>query len=131
MKQITITITLLMAVFSVTAQTDIHTKGYQVCDFNDVTKSYSNCRYDSTFESRFVFNDSEKSFSHFTTDMKSTYYIDSTINEVGEDVYYATSDVENRYLFVFDYAEEKVIYIYPMDGSYVIATRIKEIFESN
>jgi len=63
--------------------------------------------------------------------MKSTYYIDSTINEVGEDVYYAKSDVENRYLFVFDYAAEKVIYIYPMDGSYVIATKIKEIFESN
>ena len=130
MKKILNIIVLLFLGIVGTAQNKIDTYGYQVCDYNNITNSYSGCKYDSTFESRFVFNDSEKSFSHFTAEMQSTYSIDSTFTELGRDIYYTTSNVENRYLFVFDYVEEKVIYIYPRDGSYVIVTEIKELFES-
>tara|TARA_R100001463_G_scaffold129817_1_gene188827 strand:+ start:1150 stop:1527 length:378 start_codon:yes stop_codon:yes gene_type:complete len=124
MKKILNIVVLLFLGTVVTAQNKVNTKGYEVCDYNNIIKSYSNCKYDPTFESEFVFNDLEKSFSHFTSEMQSTYSIDSTFTELGKDIYYTTSDVGNRYLFIFDYEEEKVIYIYPVDGSYVITTKI-------
>ena len=125
MKKILNIIALLFLGIVGTAQNKVDTYGYQVCDYNNITDSYSDCKYDSTYKTRFVFNDSENSFSHFTGDMESTYSIDSTVNELERDIYYTTSNVGNRYLFIFDYEEEKVVYIYPMDGSYVIVARIE------
>lgn len=107
-----------------TAQNKIDTYGYQVCDYNNITDSYSDCKYDSTYKTRFVFSDSENLFSHFTGDMESTYSIDSTFTELEKDIYYTTSNVGNRYLFIFDYINEKVVYIYPIDGSYVVVAKI-------
>ena len=124
MKKILNIVVLLFLGTIVTAQNKVNTEGYEVCDYNNIIKSYSDCKYNPTFKSKFVFNDLEKSFSHFTAEMQSTYSIDSTFTELGKDIYYTTSDVGNRYLFIFDYEEEKVIYIYPVDGSYVITTKI-------
>ena len=125
MKKILNIVVLLFLGTVVTAQNKVDTYGYQVCDYNNIIDSYSDCKYDSTYKTRFVFNDSENSFSHFTGDMQSTYSIDSTFTELGRYIYYTTSNVGNKYLFIFDYEEEKVVYIYPIDGSYVITTKIE------
>jgi hypothetical protein len=124
MKKILNIVVLLFLGIVGTAQNKIDTYGYQVCNYNNITDSYSDCKYDSTYKTKFVFNDSEKSFSHFTEDMESTYSIDSTFTELERDIYYTTSNVGNRYLFIFDYINEKVVYIYPIDGSYVIVAKI-------
>ena len=109
------------------AQLRVYTAEYEICFRDDVTGLYSDCRYDTNFISGFVFNDLKTSFEHSTynNNLTSTYYIDSTINEVEQNVYYTISDQGNKYLFIFNYEEEEVVYIYPMDGSYSIATRIK------
>jgi len=126
-KILTIVILLFLRTVSV-AQLSVYAKEYAICYRDDVTGLYSDCIYDTTFINRFYFDDLKTSFEHFVylENLTSTYYIDSTINEVQKDVYYTTCDSGDRYLFVFDY-EEKVIYIYPMDGSYSMATKIRII----
>ena len=129
MKNIlTIVILLFLRTVGV-AQLSVYTAHQEVCFFDDVTNLYSNCRYDTNYVSGFVFNDLETSFEHsvYNINMSSTYYIDSTINEVDQDVYYTTSDVGNRYLWIFNYKKERMVYSYKMDGSYLISTRIKSV----
>lgn len=127
MKNIlTIVILLFLGMVGV-AQLRVYTAEYQICNFDSVSNSYSNCKYDTNFISGFVFNDLKTSFEHSTynNNLTSTYYIDTTFNKIEQDVYYTTSDAGNRYLFIFDYKKEKLVYIYPMDRSYVIVTKIK------
>ena len=127
MKKIFSTVALLFLGMVGVAQLRVYTSKYEICFRDDITGLYSDCRYDTNFISGFVFNDLKTSFDHSTynNNLTSTYYIDSTINEVEQDVYYTISDQGNKYLFIFNYEEEEVVYIYPMDGSYSIATRIK------
>lgn len=127
MKKILTIVALLFLGMVGVAQLRVYTSEYEICFRDDVTGLYSDCRYDTNFISGFVFNDLKTSFEHSTynNNLTSTYYIDSTINEVEQDVYYTISDQGNKYLFIFNYEEEEVVYIYPMDGSYSIATRIK------
>ena len=127
MKKIFSTVALLFLGMVGVAQLRVYTAEYEICFRDDITGLYSDCRYDTNFISGFVFNDLKTSFEHSTynNNLTSTYYIDSTINEVEQDVYYTISDQGNKYLFIFNYEEEEVVYIYPMDGSYSIATRIK------
>ncbi len=127
MKKIFSTVALLFLGMVGVAQLRVYTSEYEICFRDDITGLYSDCRYDTNFISGFVFNDLKTSFEHSTynNNLTSTYYIDSTINEVEQDVYYTISDQGNKYLFIFNYEEEEVVYIYPMDGSYSIATRIK------
>ncbi len=127
MKKILTIVALLFLGMVGVAQLRVYTSEYEICFRDDITGLYSDCRYDTNFISGFVFNDLKTSFEHSTynNNLTSTYYIDSTINEVEQDVYYTISDQGNKYLFIFNYEEEEVVYIYPMDGSYSIATRIK------
>ena len=127
MKKILTIVALLFLGMVGVAQLRVYTAEYEICFRDDITGLYSDCRYDTNFISGFVFNDLKTSFEHSTynNNLTSTYYIDSTINEVEQDVYYTISDQGNKYLFIFNYEEEEVVYIYPMDGSYSIATRIK------
>lgn len=127
MKKILTIVALLFLGMVGVAQLRVYTAEYEICFRDDVTGLYSDCRYDTNFISGFVFNDLKTSFEHSTynNNLTSTYYIDSTINEVEQNVYYTISDQGNKYLFIFNYEEEEVVYIYPMDGSYSIATRIK------
>jgi hypothetical protein len=92
-------------------------------------KSYSDCDYNETFKSRFTFPKSVKLFYHVTDEMVSTYIIDSVIYEDDKEIYYTTSEVGNNYLYIFDYVDEKLIYIYPVDGSYVIVIEMDEIIK--
>ena len=127
MKKILTIVALLFLGMVGVAQLRVYTAEYEICFRDDITRLYSDCRYDTNFISGFVFNDLKTSFEHSTynNNLTSTYYIDSTVNEVEQDVYYTISDQGNKYLFIFNYEEEEVVYIYPMDGSYSIATRIK------
>tara|TARA_R110001592_G_scaffold290574_4_gene559766 strand:+ start:1886 stop:2278 length:393 start_codon:yes stop_codon:yes gene_type:complete len=127
MKKILTIVALLFLGMVGVAQLRVYTAEYEICFRDDVTGLYSDCRYDTNFISGFVFNELKTSFEHSTynNNLTSTYYIDSTINEVEQDVYYTASDQGNKYLFIFNYKEEEVVYIYPIDGSYSIATRIK------
>jgi len=127
MKKILTIVALLFLGMVGVAQLRVYTAEYEICFRDDITGLYSDCRYDTNFISGFVFNDLKTSFEHSTynNNLTSTYYIDSTVNEVEQDVYYTISDQGNKYLFIFNYEEEEVVYIYPMDGSYSIATRIK------
>ena len=129
MKKILNTVALLFLGMVGAAQLNVYTAESAICYRDDITRLYSNCIYDTNFISGFHFNDLKTSFEHsiYNNNLTSTYYIDSTINEVEQDVYYTTSDAGNRYLFIFNYEEEKLVLIYPMDGSYSIATKIKII----
>ena len=124
-KILTIVILLFLGTVGV-AQLRVYSKEYAICYRDDVTRLYSDCIYDTNFISRFYFDDLNTSFEHFVyhENLTSKYYIDSTINEVDKDVHYTTSDSGNKYLFVFDY-KEKLVIIYPTDGSYSMATKIK------
>jgi hypothetical protein len=125
-KILTIVILLFLGTVGMT-QLSVYTTHQEVCFLDDSTKSYLNCRYDINYISGFVFNDLKTSFKHsiYKNNLTSTFYIDSTINELDQNVYYTTSDVGNKYLFIFNYEKDKVVRIYPMDGSYSIVTRIK------
>ena len=128
MKKIFSTVALLFLGMVGVAQLRVYAKEYAICYRDDVTGLYSDCIYDTNFISRFYFDDLNTSFEHFVyhENLTSTYYIDSTINEVEKDVHYTTSDSGNKYSFVFDY-KEKLVIIYPTDGSYSIATKIRII----
>jgi len=127
-KTITVT-TLLLLTLICSSQVAVTTKSYRVCFMGEKNKSYSDCDYNETFKSRFTFPKSVKLFYHVTDEMVSTYIIDSVIYEDDKEIYYTTSEVGNNYLYIFDYVDEKLIYIYPVDGSYVIVIEMDEIIK--
>jgi hypothetical protein len=122
-------IILLFLTLLCSAQVAVTTKSYRVCFMGEKNKSYSDCVYHETFNSSFTFSKSMEVFYHITEETTSLYFIDSVIYEDDKEIYYTTSDFGNNYLYIFDYLDEKLIYIYSVDGSYVIVIEMDEIIK--
>ena len=129
MKKIVIIVTLLLLTLMSDAQVSITTKSYGTCFMDEKNMSYSDCVYHKTFKSSFTFSKSMDVFYHITEETTSLYFIDSVIYEDDKEIYYTTSDFGNNYLCIFDYLDEKLIYIYPVDGSYVVVIEMDEIIK--
>jgi hypothetical protein len=129
MKKTITVIILLFLTLLCSAQVAVTTKSYRVCFMGEKNKSYSDCVYHETFNSSFTFSKSIEVFYHITEETTSLYFIDSVIYEDDKEIYYTTSDFGNNYLYIFDYLDEKLIYIYSVDGSYVIVIEMDEIIK--
>ena len=129
MKKTITVIILLFLTLLCSAQVAVTTKSYRTCFMGEKNKSYSDCVYHETFKSSFTFSKSMEVFYHITEETTSLYFIDSVIYEDDKEIYYTTSDFGNNYLCIFDYLDEKLIYIYPVDGSYVVVIEMDEIIK--
>jgi hypothetical protein len=102
----------------------------QYCDWNDDNKKFENCRgYEES--SLFVLNKAETMFTHTIETMKSTYYVDSKEYDEQKEVwtYSVTSDVGNKYYYVFDPKNKQVRALYTVEGnSKLIVFSVKAIF---
>ena len=94
------------------AQTSFSCTYRQYCYWDEVDKKYENCK---GYEER----------------MKSTYYVNSKQYDKDYDVYtyYVTSDVGNKYYFIFDPKNKQVRAIYYKDNQPIeIVWSVKAIF---
>jgi hypothetical protein len=76
-------------------------------------------------------NKDETMFTHTIESMKSTYYVTSSEYDKEKEVwsYYVTSDVGNKYLYIFDPKNKEIRALYVKDGkSILIAFTVKAIF---
>jgi hypothetical protein len=94
-----------LIVFSLHSKAQVSFSCYyrEICEWNNEEKTFDNCKgYEES--SLFVMNKSETMFTHTTEDNKSTYYVDKKTYDEKSNVwiYTVTSDIGNKYLFVFD-----------------------------
>jgi hypothetical protein len=115
---------------SAKAQTSFSCTYRSYCYWNETSGKYENCQgYDES--SLFVMNDAETMFTHTIETMKSTYYVDSKEYDSKNDVYtyYATSDVGNKYFYIFDPKSKEVRAVFTNDGKTVLLTfTVKAMF---
>ena len=91
------------------SQTSFSTNYKEQCDWNQYTSNWETSCVGDDASSLFVMNSDETMFTHTTESMKSTYYVDS--KESGDDgifTYRVTSDVGNKYYYVFDMKAKEV-----------------------
>ena len=122
---------LLMGVLVGQAQITLTTEGSGVCYWNEETEHFDKeCRFNEETVTKFWFNYGETVLVHTTSEMKSTYYVDSTDHKEDKDlyIYYVTSDVGNKYVYYFDIANYEIRTM-TMTGEYLIVNFIKGIFK--
>lgn len=102
----------------------------EFCYWNAVTEKFGNCKgYEEN--SLFVMNKNESMFSHTIEEMKSTYYVNSKEFDKKNEVYTydVTSDVGNKYYFIFDPKNKEVRAVFEHDGKTVLLRfTVKAIF---
>jgi hypothetical protein len=131
MKKTILILTLaLIGLTNLKAQTSFSCTYRQYCTWNDVTEKFENCEgYEES--SLFVMNKGETMFTHTIESMKSTYYVNSSEYDKDKDVwsYSVTSDVGNKYLYVFDPKNKQIRAVYIKDGvTKLIVFTVKAIF---
>lgn len=116
--------------FSVNAQTSFSCYHREYCKWDENTEEFVDCEgYDEA--SLFVMNESETMFTHTIESMKSTYYVTGseydTINKVW--TYDVTSDVGNKYYYIFDPKNKEVRALFVKDGkTTLLRFYVKAIF---
>ncbi|MBU3676607.1 MAG: hypothetical protein FGM54_05420 [Chitinophagaceae bacterium] len=114
----------------VSAQTSFSCTYRQYCKWNKYLEKFEDCQgYEES--SLFVMNKNETMFTHTIETMKSTYYVNSSEYDKEKDVwsYYVTSDVGNKYLYVFDPKNLEIRVLFKQDGEPVMLTfDVKAIF---
>lgn len=103
----------------------------EYCSWNNYTERFGDCNgYEES--SLFVMNDSETMFTHTIESMKSTYYVTSREYDAENEVYtyFVTSDVGNKYYYVFDPKNKEVRAMYTDDNDETTLLRfyVKAIF---
>lgn len=76
-------------------------------------------------------NESETMFTHTIESMQSTYYVSEREYDSENDVwtYNVTSDVGNKYLYIFDPKNKEVRALYVRDGKTMLLTfYVKAVF---
>jgi len=120
----------ILGLTNLKAQTSFSCTYRDYCIWNKITEKFGNCDgYEES--SLFVMNKAETMFTHTIESMKSTYYVTSNEYDKEKDVwsYYVTSDVGNKYLFVFDPKNKQIRALYVKDGeSILIVYTVKAIF---
>lgn len=100
----------------------------EVCYWNDKTQVFEDCTKNDE-NSRFKINKGFTMFEHTTADISSAYYVSKfehdNVNDV--DVYDVTSDVGNKYTYIFDtkYSEIRIVGTSSDGGSYLVRFHIK------
>jgi hypothetical protein len=120
----------ILGLTNLKAQTSFSCTYKQFCEWNKVTEKFGNCEgYEES--SLFVLNKDETMFTHTIETMKSTYYVTSSEYDKEKEVwsYYVTSDVGNKYLYIFDPKKEEIRALYVKDGeSILIVFTVKAVF---
>ena len=131
MKQTIIILTFaLFGITNLSAQTSFSCTYREYCYWNETTKKYENCEgYEES--SLFVMNKAETMFTHTIESLKSTYYVESKEYDEEYDVYtyFVTSDVGNKYYYIFDPKNKEVKAVFINEGKTVLLTfTVKAIF---
>ena len=131
MKQFFIFVTIFFIGFnSLKAQISFSCTYRQYCNWNENSEKYEDCEgYDES--SLFVMNKAETMFTHTIETLKSTYYIDSKEYDKKNDVYTynVTSDVGNKYYYIFDPKNKEVRAVFKKEEKIVlIRFAVKAIF---
>jgi len=113
------------------AQTSYSCTYRQYCNWNEDDKKFDNCTgYEEN--SLFVMNAAETMFTHTIESMKSTYYVTTKEYDKEHDVYTydVTSDVGNKYYYVFDPKNKQVraVYVNKEGKTMEIVFTVKAIF---
>lgn len=112
------------------SQTSFSCTYREYCRWNEYSKTYDKCEgYEES--SLFVMNNSETMFTHTIESIKSTYYVDEREYDSKNDVYTysVTSDVGNKYYFVFDPKNKEVRALYIRNGETILLRfYVKSIF---
>ena len=103
----------------------------EYCSWNEASSKFEDCKgYDES--SLFVMNEAESMFEHTIESMKSTYYVTSKEYDDENDVYAydVTSDVGNKYYFIFDPNNKEVRAVYTDKDNNAVLIRwyVKAIF---
>lgn len=131
MKKVIFVILLtLVCVTSTIAQISFSCYYREYCKWNQYSKEYEDCNgFDES--SLFVMNKAETMFTHTTETMKSTYYVNEKDYDEENDVwtYYVTSDMGNKYFYVFDPKNKEIRAAFTRDGETIMVKfYIKAIF---
>ncbi len=124
MRKIKLILTVLIVFsihFTTKAQTSFSCYYREYCYWNEYTEEFGNCEgYEES--SLFVMNDNETMFTHTIESMKSTYYVNEREYESEKELWFysVTSDVGNKYLYVFDPKNKEVRAVYVRDGKTVL-----------
>jgi len=120
----------LIGLTNAKAQTSFSCTYRQYCYGNVTTEKYGDCEgYEES--SLFVMNKAETMFTHTIETIKSTYYVDSKEYDEKNDVftYLVTSDVGNKYYYIFDIKNKEVRAVFKRDGKTILLTfTVKAIF---
>ena len=131
MKQLIVVLAFIaLGLTSAKAQTSFSCSYRTYCDWNEEKEIFEDCEgYDES--SLFVMNASETMFTHTIETMKSTYYVDSKEYDEVNDVYTydVTSDVGNKYYYIFDPVNKQVRAVFLSDGKTIMLTfTVKAMF---
>ena len=116
-KKIILLALALIGLTSLKAQTSFSCTYREYCTWNKRTETFDKCRgYEES--SLFVMNKDETMFTHTIESMKSTYYVTSREYDAKKEVwsYTVTSDVGNKYLYVFDPKNREIRALFYDDG---------------
>lgn len=112
------------------AQTSFSCHYREYCYWNDYTEEFGNCEgYDES--SLFVMNDNETMFTHTIESMKSTYYVQEREYDSEKELWFytVTSDVGNKYIYVFDPKNKEIRALFTRDGkTALLRFYVKAIF---
>ena len=131
MKKLFIFLTIFLIGFNnLKAQVSFSCTYRQYCYWNENSEKYEDCKgYEES--SLFVMNKAETMFTHTNETLKSTYYIDSKEYDKKNDVYTynVTSDVGNKYYYIFDPKNKEVRAVFTKEQKIVLLTfTVKAIF---
>ncbi|RPI15210.1 MAG: hypothetical protein EHM58_14680 [Ignavibacteriae bacterium] len=108
-KTIIVAFLLIISSTLVYSQVYFSTYAKKICFYNGRTEKYDLCE-DETVSTLFKFNSSETMFEHTTPAISSSYYIDEKKydDETGLNMFYVTSDVGNKYIFIIDMDNKEI-----------------------
>lgn len=120
----------IMSIPSLNAQTSFSCSYREYCDWNATTEKFENCEgYEES--SLFVMNEAQTMFTHTIATMKSTYFINSKEYDAKTNnyIYDVTSDVGNKYYYMFDVSSKTVTALIIKDGKTTFLTfTVKAVF---
>ncbi|MFN5182055.1 MAG: hypothetical protein ACK5D5_03410 [Bacteroidota bacterium] len=112
------------------AQTSFSCNYREYCDWNEEEKKFDQCKgYEES--SLFVMNKEQTMFEHTIVSMKSAYYVSEKQYDEENEVwtYEVTSDVGNKYYYIFDPKNKEIRALYVKeDKTYLIRFYVKAIF---
>lgn len=126
-----LSIFVLFAITEINAQVSFSCTYREYCDWNEKTQKFETKCDGYEESSLFVMNKSETMFTHTTPEMKSTYYVDKKEYDEQNDVYTydVTSDVGNKYFYIFDVKNKEIRAVFEQDGKTILLRfYVKSIF---